>query len=110
MAINEKHIAFRVLTFCLVCTLMFPAAFKFAHVFEHDQHEVCTGGNSTHIHKIDLDCEFHKFQLNTNFNISHNVFELFQIKKETSQIQSQYTFLSKYQHLHFSLRGPPSLV
>ena len=89
---------------------MFPAAFKLAHVFEHHKHEICTGEDSTHIHQVDLDCEFHKFQLNTNFNISNAVFELFQIKKETSQIQSQYTFLSKYQQLHFSLRGPPSLV
>ena len=110
MAINEKHIAFRVLTFSLVCTLMFPAAFKFAHVFEHDQHEVCTGGNSTHIHKIDLDCEFHKFQLNTNFTFSTTVCETLQLKKVASEIISQYHFLNKYQRLPFPLRGPPSLA
>lgn len=110
MKINRTHIVFRVLTICLVLTLLFPTAFKFAHVFEHHEHEICTGGDSTHIHQVDLDCEFQKFQLNTNFNISLAVFELFQIKKETSKILSQYTFLSKYQRLHFSLRGPPSLV
>lgn len=110
MKINRTHIIFKVLTLGLVLTLLFPIAFKFAHVFEHHKHEICTGESSTHIHKVDLDCEFQKFQLNTNFNISHAVFELFQIKKETSKILSQYSFLSKYQRLHFSLRGPPSLV
>lgn len=110
MTINRKHIIFRVLTICLVCTLMFPSAFKLAHTFEHHKHEVCTGGDSIHIHQIDLDCEFHKFQLNNYFTYSTLIFEIFQAQKETSQIVSQYSFISKYQRLHFSLRGPPSLV
>ena len=110
MKIERKHIVFRVLTICLVCTLMFPTAFKFAHTFEHHEHEICTGGDSTHIHQVDLDCEFHKFQLNNKVSFSIPLFEIFQTQKESVSIISQYTFLSKYQRLHFSLRGPPSLV
>jgi hypothetical protein len=110
MNINRKHIVFKVLTICMVFTLMFPSAFKLAHVFEHHEHEICIGGDTTHIHQVDLDCEFHKFQLNNNFTFSTTIIELFQVSETSSEIISQYSCLSKYQRLHFSLRGPPSLV
>jgi hypothetical protein len=110
MRIDRKHIIFKVLTIFLVCTLMLPACFKFVHIFEHHNHEICSGADSTHIHQVDLDCDFHKFQLNNNVTFTTPLFEFYHAQKESIQIFSQYTFLSKYQRLHFSLRGPPSLV
>ena len=110
MNFSKGHLAFNILTILLVVMLLVPSAVKLAHVFEHHQHEVCQDENSTHIHKVDLDCDFQKFQINTNFNQLQTVFELFQVKKYSKKILSQYYFLSKYQRLHFSLRGPPSLV
>lgn len=110
MKTPRKHIILRILSICLVCTLLFPTSFKFAHIFEHHNHEVCVGGDTTHIHQVDLDCDFQKFQLNNNLTFSTTLFKLFEAQIESSKIISQYTFLSKYQRLHFSLRGPPSLV
>jgi hypothetical protein len=89
---------------------MVPSSIKLLHIFEHHEHEVCIGGNTTHIHKIDLDCEFQKFQLTTHFSLPEINFEVYQPNKNAESIVSQYFFLSKYQRLHFSLRGPPSLV
>ncbi|WJJ98119.1 hypothetical protein [Algibacter luteus] len=106
----KEHIIFRLLKFLLVIALMVPSTIKLIHVFEHHEHEICVGGDTTHIHKIDLDCEFQKFQLTTHFNLPDVDFAVFQPKKISTSIESQYFFLSKYQRLHFSLRGPPSLV
>ncbi|MGB5419119.1 hypothetical protein [Algibacter sp.] len=110
MKIVKEHIVFRLLTVLLVITLLVPAGVKLAHVFEHHKHEVCTGGDTTHIHKVDLDCEFQKFQLNKHFSVSNITFEVFQLNENLKSIISQYHFLSAYQRLHFSLRGPPALI
>jgi hypothetical protein len=107
---RKEHIIFKLLTFMFVIALMVPSTLKLLHVFKHSDHKVCVGINSTHIHNIDLDCEFQKFQLTTFFNIPDFNFAVFQPKKILNLIESQYFFLSKYQHLQFSLRGPPSLI
>lgn len=90
--------------------LLVPSAIKLVHVFEHHEHEVCKGGETTHIHNIDLDCEFQKFQLNKNFTLSDISFAIFKHIENSKTNLSQYHFLNKYQRLHFSLRGPPALI
>jgi hypothetical protein len=94
----------------IIAVLLVPSVVKFTHVFTHHKHEVCEGGDTTHIHKVDLDCEFHKFQLNNNFTFNNSYSELFSPQVNSLKTVSQYRFLSKYLRLPFSLRGPPSLI
>ncbi|GAL64676.1 hypothetical protein [Algibacter lectus] len=90
--------------------LFVPAGVKMAHVFAHHHHKVCTNGDNLHIHQVDLDCEFHKFQINNNFSFSDYTFTFF-IEKETPiELVSQYSFISEFQRLQASLRGPPVLI
>lgn len=109
MDLVRTHIAFRLLSFILLVGLLAPSAVKIAHIFEHHKHVVCLGEDSTHIHQVDLDCQFHDFQLNNNFLVAINYCS-FHIENEIqSQIISQYHFISDYQRLPFSLRGPPQV-
>ncbi len=110
MQTRREHIIFRILTLVLVTTLLVPSVIKFSHIFSHHQHKICTGGTSTHIHKVDLDCDFQKFQLNKTFTIHNSYSKLFSLKKLSVKIVSQYDFLSSYQQLYFALRGPPCLI
>ena len=110
MNFSKSHIAFKILTMLLVVLLWVPSAVKLAHVFEHHKHEICKGGDSTHIHKVDLDCEFQKFQINNNYTFSKIIFDGYQPQENSKTTESKYHFLSKYQSLHFSLRGPPAFV
>ena len=110
MKLLREHIIFKVLVIVLIASLITPYCVKFAHVFTHHTHEVCLGEKNTHLHKLDLDCEFYKFKLAKNFTCDLFNIELLLENKESHQIVSHYHFLSKYQSLHFSLRGPPSLV
>ncbi|MFD1162998.1 hypothetical protein [Hwangdonia seohaensis] len=106
----KEHIAFKVITLCIAALFLVPSAVKFAHIFTHHTHEVCEGYNTTHIHKVDVDCDFYKFKLNKNFTYSFFYVDLFLEQIDTQQIASQYYFLSKYQRLQTSLRGPPTLI
>lgn len=106
----KKHIVFKILTFVLVASLLTPSVVKFTHIFAHHKHEVCLGEKTTHLHKFDRDCEFHKFKLNNNFTPSFFYVDIFNQQKEHLKIVSLYYFLSQYQRLQFSLRGPPSLI
>ena len=106
----KKHIIFKSLTALLALMLFLPAGVKIVHVFVHQHHKVCVSEGSVHIHQIDLDCDFHKFQINNNFSFSDYTFTFF-IEKETPiELVSQYSFISKFQCLQASLRGPPVLI
>lgn len=101
--------SFKVFTLILALALLLPSAIKFLHVFESHQHEICDGEVNAHFHTLDLDCEFYKFKLNIPFTIPDNIVQQITYAEIKPVIPSQYSFLSDYQRLHFSRRGPPQI-
>ena len=75
-------------------------------LFEHEHFE-CTALGELHIHEVELDCEFQKFNLSNYTYLELVKIPAYIIVPKMQQCFSQYTFLSKYQQLHFALRGPP---
>ena len=106
----SQHIAFRALTILIVVTLLLPSAVKFMHIFEKHEHEVCYGEVDSHFHTLDIDCEFYKFKLNIPFTIPEHIAVLIAYTEIMAVPTKDYSFLSDYQRLHFSLRGPPQLI
>ena len=106
----KQHIVYRILALMLVVAVTIPSIVKLAHLFENHEHQVCNGESITHIHSIDVNCEFYKFKINNAFSFAFNSIELFSVENNHSIIISQYDFASDYQRLPFSLRGPPQLV
>lgn len=106
----KEHTGFKSITLIITVMLLTPSVVKFTHIFTHHTHEICKGYESTHVHKVDMDCDFYKFQLNNNFKHSFFNFDFLFQKKETNQIISQYQFVSKFQRLQTALRGPPALI
>ena len=106
----KEHIVYKFSTAILILALLTPSAVKFFHIFEDHIHEVCKNNQKTHFHKVDLDCEFYKFKLNTQFVFSHNKLQFTNKTENYQPIVLQQQFLSDYQNLHFSSRGPPQLI
>ena len=106
----KQHISIKLLALALVIAVAIPTIVKFAHIFENHKHEVCTGEKATHIHEIDMECEFYKFKLNHVFSVHFDDFVFLSIEENFHIVSSQYQFISDYQRLPFSLRGPPQLV
>lgn len=106
----KEHIAFKITTLFLVAALLVPTAVKFTHTFSHHKHEVCKNGNSTHIHKVDLDCDFHKFQLNSHLFFHFRSTHVMRPTLHTKISILIYNFFYNHRQLSFSLRGPPVLV
>ena len=106
----KEHIVFKIITLTLVGILFVPTALKLDHIFEHHDHQVCIGVSTTHIHKVDLDCEFQKFQITNLFlsDIRHQ--ESIQVDYSDEVILTPYKFLNGHDPLHVLLRGPPALV
>ncbi len=105
----RQHIAFKLLTVFIIVIFLTPTAVKFIHIFNHHTHKVCNDETSTHIHQVDLDCVFLKFHLSKNFTTSSFEANLFCEKQTLHLIVLNYIFLSDFQQLHFSLRGPPQI-
>lgn len=106
----KEHITFKILSIALVLSIALPSAVKFSHVFTHHEHKVCKGEKSTHIHEVDLDCDFLKFKLNNTYYSSFQYEYSFFSSSNYKISASTYKFLNNHQQLSFSLRGPPVLV
>lgn len=106
----KQHIIYRVLALLLVVAVTVPSVIKLAHVFEEHEHQICTGEKQTHIHEIDIECEFYKFKLNNSYAFNCNEVEFISVENNHKTTDSQYQFIIDFQHLPFSLRGPPQLV
>jgi len=105
----KKSIIFKSLIFTLVITLLVPSFVKLAHAFENHKHEICIKAQKEHLHKFDVDCEFYKFKTSPQIAITFDYNETLDVKKIVTPIISQYQFISDYQRLSFSLRGPPAV-
>lgn len=110
MKLNREHIIYKITTFILVVSLLLPATVKLAHSFSHHEHEVCISNASTHIHKVDLDCDFNKFTTFSHFFNFNDESELPFQEVVSKSINLHYFFLNNHRTLSFSLRGPPSFV
>ena len=103
----KEHISFKIVTLILVLTLLTPTAAKFVHIFNHHKHEICKGEYQSHLHTSNLDCSFHKFKLTTPFTIPVFSIDFFITEHNHINTIAYYLYLNEYEHLHFSLRGPP---
>ena len=106
----KEHIASKILVVLLSVVLVVPLFVKLNHIFEDHKHEVCKTPYKTHFHELEIDCEFYDFKMNTEFNCSITSVNISICKEVTQSIISQYHFISDYQQLQFSLRGPPLSV
>ena len=96
----------------LVLTVLLPSAIKLTHAFNHHEHEVCDTDNAhqTHFHEADLDCDFYKFKLTSQYYYQSKPIEFTSIDSNFKISDSQYEFISDYQKLQTALRGPPQLI
>lgn len=102
--------SFKVVTLILAIILLIPSAVKLSHAFSHHSHEVCKGEVESHIHKVNLDCDFYKFKLNTPFTLHTDNYNFFSIVENHAIVNTQYDNFSDYQQLIIYLRGPPRIV
>ncbi len=96
----------------LSLSVLLPSVVKLSHVFNHHEHEVCENDDNgyTHFHEADLDCDFYKFKLNTNYYSGIYSKDTL-IQKDYNKIESCfYIYLRTHQQDTSFLRGPPFLV
>lgn len=106
----KQHFLIKALAITLVITVSLPAVVKLNHVFENHKHDVCENPQDIHFHNIDIDCEFYKFNLSTVYKITSQDIAFGFIDNNHKIITYQYNYISDFQRLPFSLRGPPLLV
>lgn len=109
MKINTEHNIFRIIAITLVFAIITPAIVKFSHGLQNHEHEVCFGESTSHLHEMDIDCDFYKFKLNTSYYFDTPAFEtVSNVEVKTINV-SYYFFLRTHQQNSSYLRGPPSL-
>lgn len=111
MTVNNRHtLGYRVAVLAITACLLLPLAVKFSHLFSHHDHEVCLGENQSHLHEIDMDCEFFKFKINHTFYYAFEEFAILAIELNIEPPKAYQKYLKSHQQLQSYLRGPPLLV
>ncbi|MBC8768911.1 hypothetical protein H4O18_12990 [Arenibacter sp. BSSL-BM3] len=110
MKINLRNILFSFIAALLVGLILLPSVIKLNHaIFEHHTF-ICKEKGKLHIHEVELDCDYHKFNITPYYTYLQQEFRTFSEIPKSKKIVNFYNFLSKYQKLHFSRRGPPSAI
>jgi hypothetical protein len=107
MHLVKDKIIFPIIGVILVASLIGPYFVKISHaLYEHEKlHCIST---DLHIHEIEFDCDFEHYQLSTFYYPLFNYPNFIDTTSVNKTIINNYFFLSKYQQLHFVLRGPPT--
>ena len=102
-----KQVCTSILALFLVVAILSPAIVKLSHALYEHEEQLCHEIGSVHVHEVELDCDFQKFNLAPQY-YPHFVKAIKVHAKITRKKDfNYYSFLSKYQKLHFTLRGPP---
>ena len=103
----ELQIRNSIVSLLLVVFILAPSIVKFSHAINEHELLECKEIGKLHFHKIEMDCDFQKFNLSPLIYTPLVVFpENFSVSILINRF-SHYSFLSYYQNLHFALRGPP---
>lgn len=106
-----KNILFRSVTILVVMVLLAPSIVKLGHAFEDHKHEVCIDNSSSHLHTLDLECEFYKFNISNPLLLSKFQYEIPLIDYfSITNTFGLYNFDYNHQQLYFSLRAPPTVL
>jgi hypothetical protein len=92
----------------LTLILLLPSFLNFNHVFAHDPNFACDDHSTTHLHQTTLDCELCDFHPSPIIAFHFFSYELDEVLPPNKIFFNYYEFLSDFQKLSFSLRGPPS--
>lgn len=94
---------------CLSIVIFLPAIVQLVHTFEKHEHGICISKDDQHFHQKDPDCVLCHLQGETYAILNDRDFPVFN-SEEQILLSTQYNFLSNYQQLSFSLRGPPVFI
>lgn len=92
----------------LVLLMLTPSIVKLVHAIDEHEHFECNAIGQLHVHEVEFDCDFEKFNLSPQIYPDLVLTPGFLVLDQYKIRSQHYTFLSKFQTLHFSLRGPPS--
>lgn len=97
-----------IISLLLIAAILTPSFVKLSHALYEHQETECQEIGSVHVHDVEFECDFQKFKLSSQYypNFVNNLSIDISIIKEKDF--NFYSFLSKYQKLHFTLRGPPA--
>ncbi|WP_339652401.1 hypothetical protein [uncultured Maribacter sp.] len=103
----KYKIVYPIVTIILIASLLGPYFVKIYHALNEHKEFHCTS-KKLHIHAIEFDCDFEHYQLSSLYYPEFEYPKFIELAPITEAIINNYYFLSKYQQLHFVLRGPPS--
>ncbi|TDS20815.1 hypothetical protein DFQ03_0068 [Maribacter caenipelagi] len=107
MSFVKDHIIYPMIAVLLLAGLLGPYFMKISHALNEHEEFHCIS-KELHIHSVEFDCDFEHYHLASFFYPDFDYPEFIALTPITEAIINNYHFLSKYQQLHFVLRGPPT--
>ncbi|SNR48214.1 hypothetical protein SAMN04488009_2098 [Maribacter sedimenticola] len=108
MSLTKHKIVNSIVAIILLVGLLGPYFVKISHAMHEHENVQCVMKGELHIHAVEFNCDFEHYHLSTFFNPEFDCPNFIAPSTITKVITNNYYFLSKYQQLHFVLRGPPT--
>jgi hypothetical protein len=86
---------------------MLPTSIEIWHALENHRHAVCQSKFEKHVHKQDLECDFHFFNSHQTY-LANKTYRSILTFKEAVIIDEPYNILLDYQPISYRSRGPPA--
>tara|TARA_R110000823_G_scaffold62036_1_gene147608 strand:- start:1711 stop:2037 length:327 start_codon:yes stop_codon:yes gene_type:complete len=107
MSFAKDKIVYPIVAVILMASLLGPYFVKIAHALNEHKEFHCIS-KELHVHAVEFDCDFEHYHLSSFYYPEFDYPQFIELVPITEAIINNYYFLSKYQQLHFVLRGPPS--
>jgi|TARA_R110002051_G_scaffold165130_2_gene235932 hypothetical protein len=107
MSFAKDKIVYPIIAIFLMAGLLGPYFIKILHALNEHEELHCVS-KELHIHAVEFDCDFDHYQFSTFYYPEFKYPPFIDETSITEAIINNYYFLSKYQQLHFVLRGPPT--
>lgn len=91
----------------VIAAVMYPSFARFAHTFEHHEHDICNEKYDTHFHEANEDCAFETIKLTLQYFYEFQNLETLSLSENHKIITSFYHSIPNNQKLQNTLRGPP---
>ena len=108
MSFSKNKFINPIIAIILLAGLFWPYFVKISHALSEHEELHCVSKGELHIHAVEFDCDFDHYQLSSFYYPEFDYPQFIELVPITEAIINNYYFLSKYQQLHFVLRGPPS--
>jgi len=106
----KKNTLNKNISISIILLFLLPFFIQFAHIFEHEQHQICVNFNSEHTHNDNLDCTLFHSKITHHFYFNFSDFSFLETQNTVTQTLEHRAVYHPFSIHKSNPRAPPIVV